>query len=225
MNTPVNQPQALFAREPLAKRLCNLDRLLHALEARGLDAVIATSPLNVFYLCGFNGIAHKSDEPRPYAVILSRSEPEHPILVIADYYLATFLTQPTWIEDVRPFRAVMMGLDLAPDHNDIDRFIPASGAGIEWVANARERYAFDMGNAMQTAIKDLGLAGKRIAFDDMGFGLRLGLDRVEVRDGYDPLMFARAVKTDVELLLIERATRLNEAAIERTVAAWDKGIT
>ena len=117
-----------FARPPLPRRFCNLDRLLHALEARGLDGIVATTPNNVFYLSGFNGIAHKSDEPRPYAVMLSRHAPEHPILVVADYYLATFLTQPTWVEDIRPFRAVMMPLDLPASRADIDRFIPPAGA-------------------------------------------------------------------------------------------------
>jgi len=95
-----------YPRKPLPKRFCNLDRLLHALEARGLDGIVVTLPNNVFYLSGFNGIAHKSDEPRVCAVLLSRHAPEHPVMVIADYYLATFLTQPTWIEDIRPFRAV-----------------------------------------------------------------------------------------------------------------------
>jgi Xaa-Pro aminopeptidase len=38
-------------------------------------------------------------------------------------------------------------------------------------------------------------------------------------------MFARAIKTPVELDLIRRATRLNEAAIGRTVATWQKGAT
>lgn len=38
-------------------------------------------------------------------------------------------------------------------------------------------------------------------------------------------MFARAVKTAPELQLLERATRLNEAAITHTVAAWDEGAT
>ena len=101
-----------FERTPMPRRIANLDRLLHALEARGLDGIVATTPNNVFYLSSFNGIAHKSDEPRVCAVVLSRHAPEHPILVVADYYLATFLTQPTWIEDIRPFRAVMMPLDL-----------------------------------------------------------------------------------------------------------------
>ncbi len=225
VSTQEYRPETSFARVPLPKCFCNLDRLVHALEVRGLDGIVATSPQNVFYLSGFNGIAHKSDEPRPYAVMLSRHALEHPIIVIADYYLATFLTQPTWVEDVRPFRAVMMGLDLPPKPDDIDRFIPKSGAGIEWVVRARQSYAYDMGSAIRGAMKDLGLDSGRIAFDDMGFGFRLDLNDVEVIDGYDPLMFARAVKTAAELPLIERATRLNQTAIERTVASWEKGVT
>src|SRR3546814_5270449 len=77
-----------FARIPLPKRFCNIERLWHALEVRGLDGIVACQPHNVFYLTGFNPIAHKADEPRPYAVLLSRHAPEHPILVVADYYLA-----------------------------------------------------------------------------------------------------------------------------------------
>jgi Xaa-Pro aminopeptidase len=225
VNMPDSQTKPSLAREPLPSCFCNLERLLWALEVRGLDGIVATSPLNVFYLTAFNGIAHKSDEPRPYAVVLSRHEPRRPCLVIADYYLATFLTQPTWVEDVRPFRAVMMGLDLEPKPEDIDRFVPESGAGVPWLDRARGNYAHKMGDAVRGAIKDLGLDGGRVAFDDMAFGLRLGLEDVEAIDGYDPLMYARAVKTDVELRLMERATALNQAAIERTLASWDKGAT
>ena len=93
------------ARTPLPDRFCNLERLLHAMQARNIDGLVATSMLNVFYLTGFNSIAHKADEPRPYAVILSRHAPQHPVLVLADYYLGSLLSQPTWIEDVRPSRA------------------------------------------------------------------------------------------------------------------------
>jgi Xaa-Pro dipeptidase len=212
-----------FARSPLP-RLCNLDRLLHALEARGLDGIVATLPLNVFYLTSFNGVAHKADEPRPYAVVIARERPEHPVLVVADYYLATFLGQPTWIEDIRPFRAVMMPLDLPPQRSDIDRFIPAD-AGAPWLAGARERYAYDMGSALKGALADLKLERGRVAFDDMGLGFRLGIEGLDVADGYDPLMFARAVKSPDELRLLERSTRLNEAAIHRTIAAWQPGAT
>jgi Xaa-Pro aminopeptidase len=214
-----------FSRRPLPKRFCNLDRVLHALEARGLDALVATTPNNVFYLSGFNGIAHKSDEPRVCAIILSRHAPEHPIMVVADYYLATFLTQPSWIEDIRPFRAVMMPLDLPAQKSDIDRFIPPAGSGKAWVENARRQYAFDMGSALKGALRELRLDHAKVAFDDQGFGLRLGMDGISVADGYDPMMFARAIKTPVELDLIRRATQLNEMAIRNTVASWQPGAT
>jgi Xaa-Pro aminopeptidase len=214
-----------FRRTPLPRRFCNLDRLLHAMAARGLDGIVATMPWNVFYLTGFNAIAHKSDEPRPYAVMLSRHAPEHPIMVLADYYLATFLAQPSWVEDLRPFRAVMMPLDLPPRSSDIDRFIPRHGAKLSWIAQSRRTYAFDMTSAVRGALRDLKIDRGRVAFDELGFGFRLGADGLEVADGYDPLMFARAVKTPTELRLLERSTALNEAAIRRTVASWDRGAT
>jgi Xaa-Pro aminopeptidase len=221
--TELPQAAGLFARLALPKRFCNLDRLLFAMRERGLDGIVATQPYNVFYLTGFNAIAHKADEPRPYAVILSRHVATEPVLIVADYYLATFLKQPTWVEDIRPFRAVMMPLDLAPSKTDIDRFIPRSGANA--LERARRNYAFDMATAMRDALKDLRLDGGRVAFDDVGAGLRLGVEGIDVVDGYDPLMFARAVKTDTELRLLERSTRLNETAIRRTMAAWQKGAT
>ena len=93
------------------------------------------------------------------------------------------------------------------------------------VFTARAAYAFDMASAVRRALKDLRLDHGRVAFDDMGFGFRLEVEGLEVADGYDPLMFARAVKTETELCLLQRATALNEAAIRRTIAAWDKGAT
>ena len=188
---------------------------------RGLDGIVASTPLNVFYLSGFNGIAHKADEPRPYAVVLSRHTPEHPILVIADYYLATFLAQPSWVRDIRPFRAVMMPIDRAPQREDIERFIPQEASELEWMRAARSNYTFDMASALRAALRELRLDGARIGFDDLGFGQRLGVAAV---DGYDTFMSARAVKTPTELELLRRATAINRAAIERTIGSWRRGM-
>jgi Xaa-Pro aminopeptidase len=211
----------MLERKPLPERFCNLERLLAAMATRGLDGIVASTPLNVFYLSGFNGIAHKADEPRPYALVLSRHAPEHPILVIADYYLATFLAQPSWVRDIRPFRAVMMPIDRAPRREDIERFIPQEAKHLEWMRAARSSYAFDMASALRGALAELGLHGSKVGFDDLGFGRRLGIEAV---DAYDALMFARAVKTPAELQLLRRATALNRAAIERTVKSWRRGM-
>lgn len=70
-----------------------------------------------------------------------------------------------------------------------------------------------MAAAMRAALKELRLDGGRVAWDDLGIGHRLGVKRMQPVDGYDALMFARAVKTDTEPMLLERSTRLNEMAI------------
>ncbi len=44
------RPKSLFAREPLPKCFCNLGRLVHALAARRLDGIVATSPQNFMTL-------------------------------------------------------------------------------------------------------------------------------------------------------------------------------
>ncbi len=218
-------PADPFARTLLPERFCNLDRLLHAMRERSLDGIVATGGLNVFYLSGLNGIAHKSDEPRPYAVVLSRHAPQDAVLVVADYYLGSVAQQPTWIRDVRSFRAVMLPLDLPPRDGDMDRFVPATARDLPWLPRARETYASGIGEACRRALADLSLDRARVAFDDLRFGRQLGLDALQVADGYDPLMYARAVKTPAELNLLRRATRLNQRAIERTVASWQRGMT
>ena len=57
------KPAEPFPRKPLPKRFCHLDRLLHALEARGLDGIVATVPQNVYYLTAWSGAIHAA--PRP----------------------------------------------------------------------------------------------------------------------------------------------------------------
>ena len=217
-------PTERFEREPFPERFCNLDRLLHAMQARGLDAVVASTPLNLFWLTGFNGIAQKSDEPRTVCAILARNAPDHPVMVVSDYYLNTLVGNPTWVTDVRSVRGVMMPLDLPAAADDVERFIPAAGRSLDWMRGAAAAYALDMREACAGAFRDLGLTGGRVAFDDLRFGHQLGFDGIEVVDAYDPFMYARAVKTPHELERLRRATALNEAAIERTVDAWSRGM-
>ncbi len=214
-----------FLRSPLPERFCNLDRLLFAMEQRGLDGLVATGGLDVFWLSGLNGIAHKADEPRPYAVVLSRHAPQDAILIVADYYLGSVAQQPGWIRDVRSFRAVMLPLDLPPRHDDMDRFVPAGARAAPWIRRARDTYADGIGEACRRALTDLSLTRGRVAFDDLRFGHQLALEGLEVSDGYDALMYARAVKTGVELELLRRATRLNQRAIETTVRGWQRGMS
>lgn len=210
-------------RQPMPAKFCNLDRLLFSLRERNLDGIVVNSAQNIFYLSGFSGIAHKSDEPRPYALVLSRHLPDQAILIVADYYLSTVLAQPCWIEDIRTFRAVMMPLDLDVAADDIDRFVPA--ARRDESTELRQRHSASLGMACQQAIKDLKLDKANVAFDDLRLGHQLNLDGMTIQDGYDPMMFARAIKTEHEIRKLKDATRLNEQAIGATIRGWNKGMT
>ena len=207
----------------MTERFCNLDRLLHLMDRRGVDAVLAASPNNVYWLSGFNAPAHKSDEPRPLAVLLAREAPETPVLVLPDFYLGALAARPGWIEDIRPFRAILLPFD-QPSRGkaDLDRFVaPQDRPG--WFRGAADRYAPDMVAALDRAVADLGLAGKRIAADEPRLAARLS--GVDVEDGYGLLMSARSIKTPAEVDLMRAATAVNRAAIEESIAAWTPGMT
>ena len=218
--TQVEGPR--FSRHKLPEQFCNVERLLEGMKRRNLDGIVVSTSYNVYYLSGFSGIAHKSDEPRPYAVVISRHAPDRPVLLLADYYVSSLMSQPTWIADIRSFRAVMLPLDLPPAENDIDRFISPASRKNGWAQSVRHNFSDSMSAACRGALADLGLSRGRVAFDDMRFGFQLGWDGVEVVDGYDPMMYARAVKTEHEVTMLKRSTALNQAAIEQSIASWQQ---
>ena len=71
----------------------------------------------------------------------------------------------------------MMPLDLPPERDRHRPLHPEAAAPASTGSpRARESYAFDMGSAVRKALSDLKLERGRVAFDDMGFGFRLGLE-------------------------------------------------
>ncbi len=192
---------------------------------RDLDGMVLTSANNVFYTSGFNGIAHKSDEPRPYAVVISREAPEDAIIMVADYYVSTLIARPSWIQDVRSFRAVMLPLDLPPSETDIERFIPQTGLACPWIEGLKANYGDGLGSVCRKALQDLKLNRGRIAFDDLRLGASLGIEGMVVADAYDPMMYARSVKTSSEFVRLKAAAAVNEIAIMGAIAAWDRGMS
>src|SRR6516162_8753035 len=74
MNTAPSATTDTFARSPLPKRFCNLDRLLHAMKARGLDGIVATAPWNVFYhrSVAYPAVSHEVDRQRTHLGLGSR---------------------------------------------------------------------------------------------------------------------------------------------------------
>ena len=206
-------------------QLVDVDRLVALMAARDIDGVVASSHQNLYYLSSLNAVAQKSDEPRPFAVVLSRHAPDHPVLVMPEYYMGAMARQQSWIEDVRPYRSMISAIDRAPQPTDLERFIPERAGNAPWIASARDAYSETMIAGLETALSDLSLTGRRIAFDDARLGLRICENATDVADGFGLMMSARSVKTAREIDLLRKSTAVNQAAIEATIGQWSKGMT
>ena len=206
-------------------QLVDVDRLAAIMEQRGIDGVVASSHQNLYYLSSLNAVAQKSDEPRPFAVVISRHAPDTPILIMPEYYIGAMARQGSWIQDIRPYRSMISPMDRPASARDIERFIPQSSGDLEWIASARDHYAETMIMSLEKALSDLGLSGKKVAYDDARLGLRLSESVEEVADGFSLLMSARSVKTPVEIDLLRESTAVNQAAIEATIGQYVRGMT
>src|SRR5215475_10061715 len=155
-----------FKRQPLPARFCNLERLLDTLEQRGLDGIVAYLRPNVFYLSGFAPPSNQSvNETNGYAaVVISRHAPEHPVMVVAEFDLAYFRTQPSWIDDIRPYATLLLPFDVPLGPSPLDRFIPLGERKSEWANAARQKYAPSLVEGVRRALTDLGLANATVGF-------------------------------------------------------------
>jgi Xaa-Pro dipeptidase len=157
------------------------------------------------------------------AVVVSRHAPDHPIIVVAEFDLAYFRLQPSWISDVRPYATLLLPFDVPLGPSPLDRFIPLSERSSAWAAAARDAYAPSLVEGVQRALRDLGLHTGRVGFDDLR--LAQSFPDLEHADAYGALKYVRQVKTAAEIDLLRTATRLNQHAIEQTIATWTRGLT
>jgi Xaa-Pro aminopeptidase len=222
---PSSPPE--FARTPLPERLCNLPRLLDTLKQRGMDGIVSYLRPNVFYLSGFAPPASASiQETNGYAaVVISRHEPEHPVIVVAEFDLTQFLGQPSWIADVRPYATLLSPLDISWGASPLEHFVPADLLQTARAQAARGHYAASLVEGTAQAMKDLGLASGVVGFDDLRFAHLVAPGDARVVDAYGALKYVRQVKTPAEVSLLRTATRLNQAAIEGTIRTWSRGTT
>ena len=205
--------------------VCDLDRLAHGMEARGIDGLVITTPKNATYLSGYNPTAPKADEPPGVAVVISRHDLQHPIYIGPDAFMSPFLDEPIWIEDLRAHQSGLIPVSAATERSEFYRFMPASRQDSGWVKRAGDTFAGSFTEAIRNAMQDLGLANGRVGYDDLRVGAKLAGSLADVTDAYSLMMFAREKKSIQEIEWLRESTRVNQVAIERTVQSWSRGKT
>ena len=208
-----------------APQLVDIDRLMDIMERREIDAVVASSHQNLYYLSSLNASCSEIGRAAAICCRDSRHAPDHPILVMPEYYTGALARLGGWIKDVRPYRSMISPLDRAAQKSDLDRFVPQTVDNAPWIATARDAYAETMIDSLNSAFTDLKLSGKRVAFDDARLGMRMLDDIDRLADGFGLLMSARSVKSPVEIDMLRKATAINQSAIETTIERWQPGMT
>lgn len=218
--------------------LLNRPRADDLMERDGLDALVAVSPLNAYYVSGYWGLFNTpGGYDAAYMALLPRDARRPPGFILPALEIRRLCsTGGTWIESIHVHSSPADGLY----EDGTARGVPYTGwaarpgatlgeleqAWVDTVARLGPHPSADAFHALSRAVKSAGLERARIATDDArlaGWLAACGLG--DVRCEYRPQLFneIRLVKTPAEIELLGQAARANEASLLAAVAALREG--
>jgi Xaa-Pro aminopeptidase len=212
-------------------QLVNLPLAHKVMKEQGLEALVATTHRNLYYLSGHMPDSVYGDfQDLNSAAILPADAKASPTLVASDYDLAYLVTHPTWLPQLRMFGA--------KERSSATFLLEvlSKGIGIETALREPLRASYaatratvepDVNSALARALADLLPPGQvRVAFDDLRVGYemrrRLG-DRLHVVDGLHHFRKIRMVKTAPEVELLRKAAEINDNAVMEAAAVATNG--
>ncbi len=191
--------------------LLNRDRADAIMDRAGVAAVVATTPINVYYLSSW-----ATDAAWAFGdlalVVLPRDRALPPAVITIEIDSG----QPqqrdgTWMDMVRPYRRTA-----------------GIGAGGKSVSGDVGALPPDHASAVASYLWEFGLLDSRIAFEDRGLGYDIKAATnaaLEIAEGRDLLRDIRMVKTSAELVLMRAAARKTELGIIAAAEAVAAGAT
>ena len=197
----------------------NKERAKQVMEKAGVDAILAASPSNVFYVsdyystgmqlgCGTQGYAFLPLDAEP-ALMAPLSEAD----LVAE--------SGSWIKDVYWYGCLKVNTSKNPKASEITQRI------IESTKAKSEQTPCD---SLVIAVTSRGYAKKTIAVDSHGINplrweiLKRNLPDAKIIDGSKLLEEIRAVKTLEEVELIKKATEISEKSMEDALEIAQSGI-
>lgn len=232
-----------------AKRLVNLDRAYEVMDRRGLDALVAVTPQNVYYLSSHdNAFYHTGIEHMLFAV-LPRNPNAPASLVIWGPLLYHLDYRPTWMQSVEIFTgpvggnqsSVLGGLTPEqwlgdPPAVRYNRNLVRQGATfserdlfqLALAAEYADRPAASALHALKRSIQAAGLSKGRIGFDDnrvIPWLRDVGLPDATGVEASDVFKEVRMVKSAAELEILRDGSRRCEKALDAAIASLHVGQT
>jgi Xaa-Pro aminopeptidase len=199
----------------------NGERAFEVLQREGLDALIATSTENVFYISNYWSLGKRLGcGVEAYAILPLKGSPA----IVAPLNEADLLIEnQTWIEDKRFYGEPAVDLGEPEDPPEETSLV----MGLYGSASPEA----DGASALLKAVEDMGLTGAKIALDTSGLNptqyerLKSKLKGAELVEGANLLREIRLVKTEGEIERIKRATAITEKSMEDALEIARDGIT
>ena len=200
--------------------LCNRERADRVMDEQGLAALVATSPLNIYYLTDWQTAGGWSF-PGVAAAVVPRDHDTAAAVLTIDVDLDwPGAKEATWVEEVRGYG----GMEALVTRHSIAL---ETGALVGDPPGVDDR-AFDPVTAVGSYLDEIGLAGGRLGFEDPWVGQQVrdaGRERLDVVAARDVLRHIRMVKTPDELVLLRAGSTKNELAQLVAIEAIAAGAT
>lgn len=208
--------------------LLNLDRARREMDAIGVDALIAATPVNVIYMSDFaSEFLLGGFDDNVAAVVLPREG--NPTLIIPEFDLPYAVASPSWIEDVctygNPWSSVGVFMSESVDGVAGEDGFRGELAGLRADVASSQRDNFDA--ALIDALGRAGLAAARIGCDDLRLAGRLeeaGIGAGPIADTKQAMRRIRMVKTPAELAILSEGAAINASALRQVIAAGHIGM-
>jgi Xaa-Pro aminopeptidase len=203
--------------------LLNKDRALAIMEERDVDALVATTPVNVYYLSDY-GTEH-TFHFAPWGLscaVFARDDDIPATLLVQEWEVPHVSECPSWMPNLRVQTGVETyvpdGVALGPAE---EKLVAAWDEGRKSGNPNRQRL-------LGATLVELGLGDARLAFDDVRVMLELQENELvdaRVFDGTNLFREIRVIKTPEELVLLREAARMNQVALESVAALVRPGVS
>jgi Xaa-Pro aminopeptidase len=205
--------------------LVNVPRLQSMMDAEGLDALVASTMNNVYYLTGVmgEGLRNFPYDHQTYAVI-TRDRPLEPSVVTTQGLSNQYLDAFEGVQDV-----VTYGRFFRPGPFDGDRLTEDDQRLMEMGVNALSHENALAG--LSYLINKIGLGNKKIGLDMMNIepdykeALQAAFPSAEFVNSSEFFRQVRKVKTEAEIKRIKATAHINEIAILSLASILRQGVT
>lgn len=220
--------------------LLNKPRAYEVMDRHGLDGLIATSQINVYYLTNFWGALMRMRRSFFNYAVLPRREDAPAALIITAIELNRLQEMPTWVPNV-----VTYSHPVFSDERDYDALTeePEAGGALAWPVRKKDMSDRDAewlrlssehdskvratpALALKKALQDAGLAKATVGTDDpraVTWMNEMGLARLKGVEATNIFREIRMIKSEPELDIIRVAARINEDGINAAIKAMRIG--